>query len=238
MKKTIILICLITLISCSSKKTLEIIGSAEAVSTEDIYGGSPSEFYIKVQRAWLLPNADCMPEAGKTLSDYIVQNRNSFEEKNINQNPTLFEGNPEAGTYNCLIIELKDTMKFRPNEEASEIHANCQMENHYYFDVFHENLEEENTWYNPIEDRQNLATGNQKANRERYEGNNQTIYTYATTDLNELTDLGFGQGILLTEEITIEEGSVQQLTFAIDTKDKVTSYEDTCSVEAPTMTIN
>jgi len=124
MKKFLLVLSALAIVSCGGGDALVVRGSNVLPSVDEaLQAGTPTEMYVKVKRLWLLPTASCKPETGKTLSDYLVTNRETFEEFNLAQNPKLFTGSPIANTYNCMILEMADTIKFRPDQVAEDTYG-------------------------------------------------------------------------------------------------------------------
>lgn len=196
--------------------------------------------YVKVKRLWLLPDASCEPEAGKTLADYLTENRTEFVEFNMVDNPTMFSAAPAVGTYNCMIMEMSDIIQFRPDMVAQNAHGieHCDESKNYYFDIFHGS----NVWYNPVTDKDDAPSGtDQYATAADYETGYQAVYMFATTAPGQVTSIhANAQTMDLTAAIVIADETSKELTFVLNTKDKITegySTVDTCSMEQPAVSV-
>lgn len=239
----------IFLISCGgSSDTFVVkggIGAATEASEYSTEAGTPTQMYVKVKRMWLLPSEDCTPEAGNTFNDYLVQNRSSFVEFDVVLGPTVFSASPAAGTYNCMVMETKDIMKFKPDQEAEDTHgsAYCSTSQYYYHDVFHGS----DNWYNPLTETYDSTTDeNQLATSSEYASDtlNQTVYHFVSTDPSEVEAIynsgnNIASALTLTDPIVITSDATTTLTFSILVEDKITRAGEgtSCTVEQPGMTI-
>jgi hypothetical protein len=61
---------------------------------------------------WVSPNADC---SGPYT---LVQRHDGGREFDLVSSPTLFSGDPPAGTYRCLVFEADDRLVVRPDSAA------------------------------------------------------------------------------------------------------------------------
>ena len=242
MKGLLLLALSLTLVSCGGTGDTFVVKGAHVLpgTSSSLEAGTPTAMFIKVKRLWLLPAASCAPAAGKVLADYLVENRSDFAEFDMVSAPTLFSGAPAAGTYNCMILELSDIIKFRPDRVAQDAHtvAKCNVELDYYFDIF---TESQPYWYNPVTDTDDTATGvDQYATETDYASNYQAVYQFATTDADAVTALHpNAQAMVLTAPIVLS-GEAVDVNFILDTRDKITagySTVDTCSLEQPTITV-
>jgi len=74
--------------------------------------GSPTSMKLRFYSLRISQNADC---SGPYT---VVQTFDPAREVNLFDNPTLFEGTPAAGTYQCLIFEADDLLKIVPDVAA------------------------------------------------------------------------------------------------------------------------
>ncbi len=241
MKKFLLACCALTLASCGGGDALVVKGSNVLPTiAEAVEAGTPTEMYVKVKRLWLLPDASCKPESGKTLSDYLVTNRETFEEFDLVQNPKLFTGSPIAATYNCMILEMSDTIKFKPDQLAQDTHGieHCDVSKDYYFDVFWGSDE----WYNPVTGENDTPQGtDQYATEAEYNTSYQSVYMFASTDETAVTaEYPKAETMTLTDPIVITGAGSVELNFIVNTYNKITegySTVDTCSVEQPEISV-
>ncbi len=130
---------LLALIGCDSGSggAFIIKGSNESSATGktfravDTPAGSPTTFNITLYKAWISPNADC--------SDPILLQDNGAAGLQFDMvgGPTLFTGNPPPDTYECLILELNDNLKFKADAAAVAAHSACvDTTTEFTFDVY------------------------------------------------------------------------------------------------------
>ncbi len=95
--------------------------------------GSPTYLLMTVYAAYISTSADCS-------SPILVEDHGSTgrEIDMISQSgPTLFSGNPAAGTYPCIILKIKDTMNFKVDSTAVTDHPECtSTTTEHTFDVY------------------------------------------------------------------------------------------------------
>jgi hypothetical protein len=240
MKKFLLACCALTLASCGGGDALVVKGSnVLPTMATALEAGTPTEMYVKVKRLWLLPEASCKPESGKTLSDYLVTNRETFEEFDLVQNPKLFTGSPIAATYNCMILEMSDTIKFKPDQVAQDAHGIecCDVSKDYYFDVFWGSDE----WYNPVTNKNYTPQGiDQYATEAEYNTSYQSVYMFASTSKDDVIDAVADQILTLTQPVIITGAGSVELNFIVNTYNKITegySTVDTCSFEKPEISV-
>jgi len=103
--------------------------SAATASTSSItqtYYGSPTSLKITMYSIWVSTNADCTGLV--SVADYGT----AGQEFNIFDLPTLFQGSPADGTYNCMVIKMLDTMHFKPAQNGG---TECVAGTEYPFDI-------------------------------------------------------------------------------------------------------
>jgi hypothetical protein len=69
--------------------------------------GDPSSISLGMYALYVSENADC--------SNYttVVDNGTTADYKDFATNPTLFEGSPANGTYNCIALRMSDVIRFQ-----------------------------------------------------------------------------------------------------------------------------
>ena len=174
------------------------------------YLGSPTYLQMTMYSVWVSTNANCTGLV--QVADYGTDGQ-KFD---IFDKPTLFQGNPTAGTYNCMVIKMLDTMNFKPAQTTG---TTCVAGNTYTFDIAFG----QESWVD--KDFHPIVT----------DANPNTVYLFATTDGTKTAAEGVdgGQTIPLTQAMV----SPGQVTLVMDFTDRV--YFDTskglCWLDSPTM---
>lgn len=103
--------------------------------------GTPTSLKVTLFKAYISTNQDCS-------DPILVQDLGeSGQEFDFLDSPTLFSGSIPAGTYNCLILVLNDTMRFKADQTAVNAHNGCNSTTDYYtFDVYRAGEDDSNLW--------------------------------------------------------------------------------------------
>jgi hypothetical protein len=113
--------------------------------------GSPSSLKIAIFAYYLSTGADCANPV--PLIDYggdpLI--------KDVYANPTLFSGNPGEGNYRCVVLKIRDTLRFRPDETAATGACGTTESEHTY-DLYRSDQMAGGTWKN-LEGQQVTAKG-------------------------------------------------------------------------------
>jgi hypothetical protein len=103
--------------------------------------GSPTSAKLTVHSVWLSPNGDC------TDAVLVADNGAAPVESDLFLEPDLIAGFPAAGTYECLILEMNDTIKFKADAAAVAANAGCDdVATEYTFDIYRDGEEDDGLW--------------------------------------------------------------------------------------------
>ncbi|MEI6079806.1 MAG: hypothetical protein WCQ53_04110 [bacterium] len=180
------------------------------VSQASQYFGSPTYLQMTMYSIWVGVSPDCTDL--KLVSDYGA-NGQLF---NIFDKPTLFQGSPADGKYECMVIKMLDTMNFKPEMNAGTA---CAAGTAYPFDIA---KGQDGVWVD--KDFVPITTDN-AAN---------IVYLFATTDGTKTAAKGVnsGQTIPLTSALLVPG----KITLVMDFTNRV--YIETgnvCWLDSPTM---
>ena len=228
MKKAFLVLSLISIClfvaSCGSSSKFTVFGAptlsaavADVSSTTTTYYGSPTSLKITMYAVWVSTNADCTGLV--SLADYGT----AGQEFNMFDDPALFHGSPADGSYNCMVIKMLDTMKFKP--ALSDGTGICVAGNEYTFDIARGQDEPANLPW--VDNNFNAITTDANPN---------IVYLFATTDPTKTLakHVSIDQTIPLTSAMV----SPGQTTLVMDFTNRV--YVDTyhgtqCWLDSPTM---
>lgn len=101
---------------------------AKASTTALTVVGSPSHVYLQVSGVYLSAAASC-------ASPVTVQSYSSAQAKDLIVNPTLATGEPAAGTYQCLVVEVADSISFTSTSAGGACSAGAT----YAMDIYRDN---------------------------------------------------------------------------------------------------
>jgi hypothetical protein len=231
MKISLISLVLMSLLGCAkddsttaaATTTFRLKGSASATASKPGEGldtlaasGSPTYVAVKILGIWLSENTDC--------SDPVLVKENSAADYvDMTENPTLIEGSPADGTYNCLIVKQSDNIRFKADQTAVDAHAGCaDTDTTYTFDTAREGstlVDLDGTVTN--------ATGTAATPGE------DTQYVFITTDPTALSSPYSDHGMTLTSALEVPGN----LTLYVDFTDQISNNTDDggnyCWVEQP-----
>lgn len=109
-------------------------------NSEDV-AGSPTSFNVRVFKSYLSENADC------SNAVLIDDKGDSGQVYDFYTSPTIFSASPTAGTYNCLILVIHDTMTFKADQTAVDAHEGCtDTTTENTFDVYRDGEEDDGDW--------------------------------------------------------------------------------------------
>ena len=143
--------------------------------------------------------------------------------------PTLGKGNPADGTYNCVIIKMKDLIRFKPSGSA----GSCVAGNEYTIDV----CRSENSGTSGAPDSTGAptaCTGTDSAPAA------DTVYLYLTTNssagsvgntFSQPTSTASGNGLNLTAPLVISGNAKSK--FVVNATGKVDGAHGPCGMEPP-----
>jgi hypothetical protein len=88
--------------------------------------GDPSAVKIGVYAFYLSQNEDCSAPV------LVANNGTTPVVKDFAQNPVLFTGTPDAGTYKCVILRMSDVITF----QSAVASTNCATHTDYTMDIY------------------------------------------------------------------------------------------------------
>lgn len=251
MKKLSFLVILsIILVSCgSSNDNFVLKGSVGASSSETAYAGSPAQFFVTITKVWLSENQDCSnPIVVKDLGE-------NSETMDVMSNPTLLTAEVPSATYNCLIMQMYDTILFKTPTTLNNpgCHPHCQANTLYGMDTFRDPGE---IFYDLENDTTIEAEGNTLLSNslntltalENYSGRQLTTMFATTGNATDIqgaySNLNYDSGvshqvIQMTSPIIVTPDTTT-VTLVVDHGDAIDgggSWEDVCWVEEMTMGI-
>ncbi len=210
----------LSMTSCGGEDgTFKVFGAATmdaATANETItYIGSPTFEEVTLNTIWLSTDPGCTGLV--QVKDYGT----SGKKFNMFDNPTLFEGSPADGVYNCMVIKLSDTMDFKP--DVTDATETCVEGETYTYDIARGDDGE--TWvdenFNPI----------------TIDDSNNTVYIFATTDqaAPEANGVTPHQIISLTDPLEVPGN----ITLVLDFTNRVFIFDPItaprCWLDTPTM---
>lgn len=229
---------LLTFSACSSsgsadggsEATLSIYGSMASLASANVSNlsrqvggtGSLSALNVTVYAVYLSPNADC---TGATLvQDYGAEPLST----NFADNPELFSGTPEEGTYECVILAMDDVMTFSVDEDAAAANPICgDTTTEHEMDIYR--TDDSSIWYD--------VNGNTiTPHGTSFEPEADVVYIFASTDTDAIaeTTASIHQVVSMDNALAVPGTS----TFVIDFTNKVTTEENDgseyCSVNPGT----
>lgn len=117
------LMCAVILAGCSSSSTdsgdsLTVMGSAGSpAALRDPTSGDPASLLIGMYALYISPNADCS-------SPILVQDYGATASvKDFVNQPTLFSGSPDPGSYQCVAIKMSDVITVSPGTTFGNCHS-------------------------------------------------------------------------------------------------------------------
>lgn len=94
-------------------------------------GSSASSVKVKISGGWVSPNADCTGLLALEKPAGIVEDAEGYLD--VTSGITLVQGDLPAGTYNCLVLQFQDIVKFTP---SGTVPAGCTVGTEYPMDVY------------------------------------------------------------------------------------------------------
>ncbi len=185
-----------------------------------VYPGSPTELTMQIYAIWISANTDCS-------SPVLVQDYGSTPvSKDMVANPVLFTGSPASGTYQCLIIKIRDTFSFKPDTTAeSNVPGGvCEAGVAHEMDIYRDGEPDDGQWT----DLDGIAidgTGSMTT------AGNDTVYIFASTDSTAVTTRY--PAIALSSALVVPGATTFYITF--EDQFSVAWQGGDCWVEAPTM---
>ena len=157
--------------------------------------GSPTSTTLSIYSVWLSPNTDC------TSPVLVDDNGATPVEHDLFMAPDLISGSPADGVYNCMILEMDDTLMFQADATAVAAHAGCvDTTTEYTFDIYRDGESDDGQWIDTAEALID-ATGTVAA------PGTDKVAIFITTDEAALTALPNGphenQMVMLTSTITV-----------------------------------
>ncbi len=111
------------------------------VPTARAAAGDPTSLKLNVYSVWLSANADC---TGAVL---VADNGATPVESDLFTNPDLITGSPAAGTYNCMLIQVNDTLQFAADAAAVAANEGCDdTTTEYTFDTYRDAEDDDGLW--------------------------------------------------------------------------------------------
>ena len=207
-----------------SKGISERVGILDCSSPGITCGGSPTMLSMSFYKVWLSANADCSSPV------LVADNGSSADAQDVTQGPTLFTGSPAAGTYQCVILQMTDTMSFKVDATAAAISGtNCSSTSAtYQMDIYRTG---ESGWYN--EDTGTTMSGSGTA----ASPGAQSVTIYVSTDITAITRGSVNPRLPLASPLVITEGTTTQTAFVADFNNGVATYSagGVCTIETGTM---
>lgn len=215
---------ILTMLSCggSGGNSLTIYGghsataaSANIDSESAPQAGSPTSLKLSMYAAWACLKADCTSCTQVTDYGATPQEKNLFDVK-----PVLFQGNPAAGTYNCIIIKMNDTMKFIADATAAAAWPDCKAGTEYTYDIYRANESDSNTW---VDMNKTIipSTGSVTV------PGTDIVYLFASTTPTSVTSVSPNQTVKLTTPLVVPG----QTTIVFDFTGKVSDTQNACWLE-------
>ena len=103
--------------------------------------GSPTSTTLSIYSVWLSPNTDC------TSPVLVDDNGATPVEHELFAAPDLISGSPADGVYNCMILEMDDTLMFQADTTAVAAHAGCvDTTTEYTFDIYRDGESDDGQW--------------------------------------------------------------------------------------------
>jgi hypothetical protein len=190
---------------------LDFLGPKSAMAVATL--GSPTEVRLNFYSVYLSENEDCS-------NPIIVQDYGNLPvQKNLSTGETLFEGNPPAGEYKCMILKMQDIVSFKPDAVAQAAWPGVCSEGLHAFDIYRASSDDI-PWID-IEGNDIVGHGEDEAPVA------DVVYIYATTNLAALGNESENQSLELTSGLTLP--STQ--TFYVDFTDGVSGMGNKCNLE-------
>jgi hypothetical protein len=98
--------------------------------------GDPSSISLGMYALYISTNADC---SGYTT---VVDHGTTVDYKDFAAEPTLFEGSPTDGTYNCVALRMSDVIRFQP----ATTFGGCVAGTDYAQDIYRSDSGDESAW--------------------------------------------------------------------------------------------
>lgn len=192
----------------------------EAIDPYLATSGSPTSIIMKFYGVAVSTNADC---SNATVVFDIESNPQEF---NLLTSPRLFAGNLANGTYNCVIMQVSDLIRYKVNGVAVNAHAGCaNTTTEYTHDIYRT----DNTgalWHNV--DGQDIpvsgAMGNPVHNK---------VDIVATTNTGAATGNGFhaDQVVSLASALVVPGSAVFYADFRNGIANQISGGTDYCVLE-------
>lgn len=198
----------------SEKSTSICSGNPDGICCNSGSDCSPAFLKMTVKKMWVSENADC--SQGVFVSSYDADG----VEKDLVQNPTLISGSPRAGTYRCIVIKIRDTMTFGPNNAASlGLNAatgmqTCVVGSSYLFDFY--TVDDSTQWENYEMGTYMNGAGTISSPV------TQDIYLYISTDINAISGGSSRQKISMADPIVISyPGNRVQVSLILNLTNRI-----------------
>lgn len=210
--------------------------AAEFFGFRPTTAGSPTVFNLKLYAAYLTTSAACTAPFVE-----VANNGTTGTSYDMVAAPTILSASPAAGTYNCFILRMSDTMTFRPDATATAAFpTSCPTGVDATFDIYRAG---ETPLWKDKDGNDIAATGTESAPAE-----SSTVVSgatvpgvtiFASTTPASVTAGGVStnQVLTLAAAVTVTAATTN-LTLVTDFHDKVSENSSHCWMEAGTMAIH
>lgn len=174
---------------------------------------------INATRFYLARNADCS-------NPVLIEDKTATAAyQDLLLKPTLFSGSIAPGTYNCMIIQSSDLLKFTTGAGSETTPGGaCQAGVENTFDIYKTEVPAEN-WYNIVTGQTTTGSGTYGSPDE------QSVTLFATTGTVGDIQTAYPQvinmqALPLLNPIVITAGSTAKAAFVIDPSGRVSVMDD------------
>lgn len=173
--------------------------------------GPAGSVLLHVYALWISSKADC--------SDPILVQQHPAEgvDKEFMQNPVLFEGNPPAGAYQCVVLKMSDVLRMQPATSF----GSCVAGTEYRGDIYREG---EADWKD-VDLQPIIGSGTDEA----------PVNDHVAIFMTVNPAAAMARGISENQIAELTAGLVVpgRNTFVMDASQGVLSYQGSCGLEKP-----